>query len=418
MKKDILIIILVLATILFTGCKKKPVAGETNTAKQPIRIPSKQMPEEVAPKPAESKQSLDKDKQIPDDGKQLFAHGKIFFDQENYSKALASFKKAAELGHAEAMNNLGFIYDQGVGIIYDSDKAKNWYSKAAEAGSPTAMLNLALIHSNGDERDIVKAVKYFEKASKKINPENMYEDSLVSPVEKLDLSKSSISNINALCKINGIKKLNLAGCGKITNIDSLYHLNTLVDLNLSSCGAIKDFRALSGMKNLELLDLSSTKIDKTKPIQSLENVKELNVNYTKMSNFEFLQNFHKLERLSVSELEINVKYLKDLKSLDYLQAFGSTLKNWVYLKNLKQLKTLYISNSTLDSPQSLDFVLNIKSLEYVELEHLYVDIHGGWWHEDDFLIQELKRLKNNIPKCEIHSEIRDQSLYDFLRQPR
>ena len=35
--------------------------------------------------------------------------------------------KAAELGHADAQNNLGVSYDNGEGVRKDADRAMEWY---------------------------------------------------------------------------------------------------------------------------------------------------------------------------------------------------------------------------------------------------------------------------------------------------
>ena len=52
------------------------------------------------------------------------------------------YKKAAELGNANAMNNAGYMYQEGLGVTLDYRVAKSWYEKAASHGSKEAAKNL------------------------------------------------------------------------------------------------------------------------------------------------------------------------------------------------------------------------------------------------------------------------------------
>ena len=45
---------------------------------------------------------------------------------------------AAELGHLEAQYQLGYCYENGIGVPINVEKAKFWYAKAAERGHATA----------------------------------------------------------------------------------------------------------------------------------------------------------------------------------------------------------------------------------------------------------------------------------------
>lgn len=46
--------------------------------------------------------------------------------------AYTNYEKAAELGHAEAMTNIGWMYDNGCGVEQDYEMAFEWYEKAAD----------------------------------------------------------------------------------------------------------------------------------------------------------------------------------------------------------------------------------------------------------------------------------------------
>ena len=51
------------------------------------------------------------------------------------------YEKAAALGDAAAMFNLGVLYENGRGVQRDLSEARRWFEKAAEAGDVTAMRN-------------------------------------------------------------------------------------------------------------------------------------------------------------------------------------------------------------------------------------------------------------------------------------
>ena len=49
---------------------------------------------------------------------------------------------AAAQGNADAQNNLGLLYRQGLGITRDDWKAREWFEKAAKQGHTQAQRNL------------------------------------------------------------------------------------------------------------------------------------------------------------------------------------------------------------------------------------------------------------------------------------
>jgi len=60
--------------------------------------------------------------------------GLSYYKDKNYQKALPLFEEAAEQGNAQAENNLGYIYAEGLGVPQDYNKALYWYKKSAEQG--------------------------------------------------------------------------------------------------------------------------------------------------------------------------------------------------------------------------------------------------------------------------------------------
>lgn len=85
----------------------------------------------------------------------LFKLGVIAFKSENYQEAKKIFEQIIELklNHGRALNNLGFMYAQGLGVNKDLQEAENFFNLAVNrSGLPEAMHNLALIHKNSQAK--------------------------------------------------------------------------------------------------------------------------------------------------------------------------------------------------------------------------------------------------------------------------
>ncbi len=96
------------------------------------------------------------------DTNSLFEQASKEWELENYESAFRLFKSAAEQGDAASQNNLGYFYDEGIGIPADKDKAISWYKKAAENGEISSCSNLAKIYE--DDGDTESAIYWLDKA--------------------------------------------------------------------------------------------------------------------------------------------------------------------------------------------------------------------------------------------------------------
>jgi len=70
-------------------------------------------------------------------------------DPSDLAWALQAWTAQAEAGDAEAMNNVGEIWEQGVRGQTDAALAAQWYRRAAEAGSRRAQTNLGALYERG-----------------------------------------------------------------------------------------------------------------------------------------------------------------------------------------------------------------------------------------------------------------------------
>jgi Caspase domain/Sel1 repeat len=98
--------------------------------------------------------------------------GEFSRDPEDNAYALQAWLDQAEGGDAEAMNNVGEIYEQGVRGAPDYARAAEWYRKAAEAGSRRAQTNLAALYEQGKGvgQDAGAALAWYRRAAGMTTP--------------------------------------------------------------------------------------------------------------------------------------------------------------------------------------------------------------------------------------------------------
>jgi len=86
----------------------------------------------------------------------LFMLGTIYEDTQKYDKAIEYYKLSANKGYVNAMNNLGFVYNEK---LKDYNQAEQWYLKAVKKRNYTAFNNIALFYHE-DLHDDIKASAY------------------------------------------------------------------------------------------------------------------------------------------------------------------------------------------------------------------------------------------------------------------
>ena len=60
--------------------------------------------------------------------------GLAAYKRGDYATALQEFRLLAEQGHAEAQNNVGVMFGNGLGVSQDHAEAAKWFCKAAKQG--------------------------------------------------------------------------------------------------------------------------------------------------------------------------------------------------------------------------------------------------------------------------------------------
>ena len=88
------------------------------------------------------------------------------YDRADYKSALRVWMEAANAGDAEAMTNVGEIYERGLGGTPNYEAAVIWYQKAADKGLSRALFDLGTLYEQGQgvEKDQLKALNLYRQA--------------------------------------------------------------------------------------------------------------------------------------------------------------------------------------------------------------------------------------------------------------
>jgi hypothetical protein len=88
------------------------------------------------------------------------------YDRADYKSALRVWMDAATAGDAEAMTNVGEIYERGIGGAPNYAAAVIWYQKAADKGLSRALFDLGTLYEQGQgvDKDQLKALNLYRQA--------------------------------------------------------------------------------------------------------------------------------------------------------------------------------------------------------------------------------------------------------------
>jgi TPR repeat protein len=103
-------------------------------------------------------------------------HDKGFGTEQNFDESIKWFRKAAEQGNAQGQNALGASYYRGEGVLKNTIEAVKWYRKAAEQGDANAQYSLGWSYANGEgvPKDPTEGLKWFRKAAAQGDAEAQY----------------------------------------------------------------------------------------------------------------------------------------------------------------------------------------------------------------------------------------------------
>lgn len=98
--------------------------------------------------------------------------------EPDYKKAFMCFTRAANMEYAPAIYQLGFMFDEGLGVSQNHTSAAIWYQKAQRNVKALCRLGEMYAEGIGVERDYQKAANYYHEAA--------YEGDTITSVRRLD----------------------------------------------------------------------------------------------------------------------------------------------------------------------------------------------------------------------------------------
>ena len=109
-------------------------------------------------------------KREPEAGEYEYMWGHLYEDgigavEQDFEQAAHWFRRAAELGMADAQYRLGYAYSHGVGVGQDIGQAVHWFRKAADQGQEEAQyyLGWSLAYGVAEEKDPEQAAYWWKK---------------------------------------------------------------------------------------------------------------------------------------------------------------------------------------------------------------------------------------------------------------
>lgn len=110
------------------------------------------------------------------DSKDTVQNGDQAFQAHDYAAAFQLYQQAAKEGSAAAQNNLGYLYDHGLGVKQDYAQALGYYSSAAQAGIAAAQNNMGRLYAKGlgVAKNNREAFRWHSKAALQGDPEGEY----------------------------------------------------------------------------------------------------------------------------------------------------------------------------------------------------------------------------------------------------
>jgi len=136
-------------------------------------------------------------------------------------------------------------------------------------------------------------------------------------------------------------------------------------LDLQDCGIndITDIEGLDSLRDLKDLDLSHNQISEIKGLENLENLKWLWLNDNQISEIKGLENLEHLDHLILRNNQITeIKGLEKLTNLVSVTLDNNQITKIKGLKNLRNLKFLNINDNQISEVEGLESLNKLKNL--------------------------------------------------------
>lgn len=158
---------------LFTFFQSHPNPGERIENTQQV-ISSHKLPgdknqdkEIISPNLASLNNKIDDARLLESPKSEPAKDGVIAFVNKDFSEAKNNFEKCANLGEGICQNNLGVIYQNGLGVKENKEKAVGYYKSASDQNLAIGKYNYALAVARGEAgpRDLVKAIALLKESA-------------------------------------------------------------------------------------------------------------------------------------------------------------------------------------------------------------------------------------------------------------
>lgn len=109
--------------------------------------------------------------EIDKEAEEAFIASDVFYNAQDYKKAVECLEKAVSLGHIPAHNDLAIHYMRGLGVEVNYNKVYELSRVAAEAGIANSQVNLGYCYSKGKGtyQSESNAIYWYEKAAEQGN---------------------------------------------------------------------------------------------------------------------------------------------------------------------------------------------------------------------------------------------------------
>ena len=102
--------------------------------------------------------------------------GLAAMERQHYATAMRAWYDLAAAGDPQAQHNVGYLYEEGLGVTQQYDVAMEWYRRAADGGLAEAEHNLGMMYveGRGAAKSWAQGLIYFRKAADKGLTESRY----------------------------------------------------------------------------------------------------------------------------------------------------------------------------------------------------------------------------------------------------
>lgn len=92
----------------------------------------------------------------------FFSKAIRLMEKRQFSAAFDCFHRGAQAGNPHCMLNVGYLYDEGVGVAPDKHAALFWYKKAWQRNEIAAATNIAILYK--EIKNYTTAMQWLEAA--------------------------------------------------------------------------------------------------------------------------------------------------------------------------------------------------------------------------------------------------------------